>query len=227
MDTGRVVKFCKMLLQKAVEKYGDPMDASTNLDSNYLSVDAMSIDEVLTMIEQITLNSSALTAIETLDYEPDAECGDHDDGVYELEDEDSEDLVCNMPNSEQSSQEWDELQIENQTFSLDVMTNVVKFYDKCKKNAFQQTQKRYPFVTHYLKIYRFREYVANNGRKSDKLKDVEQFVFQKFLDARNSFACVSERDLMRWGKNKAREIDLDFKASRKWIHLLKIKCRIV
>lgn len=38
---------------------------------------------------------------------------------------------------------------------------------------------------------------------------------------------MSELDLKRWGMAKAREVEVDFKASRNWLHSFKVRNRIV
>jgi hypothetical protein len=41
-------------------------------------------------------------------------------------------------------------------------------------------------------------------------------VFDEFKRARNNFLIVHDCDLQRWAKNKARELDFEFKASSSW-----------
>jgi hypothetical protein len=46
-------------------------------------------------------------------------------------------------------------------------------------------------------------------------------VFNDFKRARNNFLIFHDCDLQRWAKNKARELDFEFKASNSWLSRFK------
>lgn len=212
-----VVQFCDLLLEKAKLKYGEPMLTNQHLHCQDILLGQ--VDEVLRFIEDLSRNDASIITTETLDID-DEETISHDDGD-DFEEE------TNSPDSQQMSQDWELLHIGNAVYSLDRIKSVLEFYDKCSKNKLYQTKRRYPFVTDSKMIVRFRKYLEQNGRKSDKLKQLEDFVTMKFVEARTSYASVSERDLFGWGIQIAKELELDFRASRNWLHNFKKGNRIV
>jgi hypothetical protein len=52
-------------------------------------------------------------------------------------------------------------------------------------------------------------------------------VFNDFKRARNNFLIIHDCDLQRWAKNKARELDFEFKASNSWLSRFKKRNGIV
>ncbi|OXA48224.1 hypothetical protein Fcan01_17280 [Folsomia candida] len=61
----------------------------------------------------------------------------------------------------------------------------------------------------------------------DKAKKRKLDETKRLNSARLSMFHVSELDLKRWGIAKAREVELNFKASRNWLHSFKLRNRIV
>ncbi len=52
-------------------------------------------------------------------------------------------------------------------------------------------------------------------------------MFNDFKRARNNFLIIHDCDLQRWTKNKARELDFEFKASNSWLSRFKKRNGIV
>ena len=119
------------------------------------------------------------------------------------------------------------MKVENTRYTVEQMKNIVDYYDSRKTNKLGQTTKRYSSVTNYATVKRFRSYVEANGTNLHKFKRLQQHVMERFSIARSNLVHVSEDDLKRWGSIKARELGLPFHASPKWLHVFKIKNRIV
>jgi len=125
------------------------------------------------------------------------------------------------------SQEWEHETIDSVDFTLEEMKYIVTFYDSRKRNKLASTKRRYKKVKDYRMIARFKEYIQKNGRKQEKLAEVEEYVKMKFNYAKERFLHVCERDIQRWGGQKARVLGLPFKASRNWLSFIKKKHRYV
>ncbi len=55
---------------------------------------------------------------------------------------------------------------------------------------------------------------------------ISEFLWNKFKKARSKCLPIHDRDLRRWARKKAKELNLDFKASQKYIYHFKQKFRI-
>jgi len=80
--------------------------------------------------------------------------------------EDNEDDYLEEPESSQSSQEWEYFEIDKETFDLDYMKRVVACYEK---EGWKATRHNFRRIKQRNYIYRFRDYIEQQGTKSDKL----------------------------------------------------------
>ena len=138
-------------------------------------------------------------------------------------------LEDDAPENSQSSQEWEVQEVEGDYFDLDYMKKAVAYYDTIKEpKKFEKFQNSGKFrrVKYTKQLSRFRQLIAENGGKRRQLEEVNEFVFEKFKAARDIGVVVHDNDIRRWGVIKAREIQLEFKASKKWVENLKSKFRI-
>lgn len=225
-----VISVCETVLQLARKKFVYDSGLRTNRNVPNLIVVA---EKVLNIIEDIinTDRSIDIDSVVSLEYDYDGEI-DIYTNCYENMDDNFGDDNCEIEHnaealSQQVSQEWEEVIIENVKFTYKEMVNILSFYDKVKKNKLEQTKRRYSKVYYYSTIARIREYVKNKNTVANKFNDVERFVVDRFNSARTSMFHVSEQDLQRWAMIKAREIKLKFKASRNWLHSFKVRNRIV
>ncbi|CAF1573101.1 unnamed protein product [Rotaria sp. Silwood1] len=84
--------------------------------------------------------------------------------------------------------------------------------------AFTTVQHAFRRVTHPMQLKRFREYVANNGNRRQKLERVEHFELDRFRYARNNNLPVHDLDVKRWALSQAKIENIDdFKASDYWL----------
>ena len=160
-------------------------------------------------------NATDLDTEVTLDI--DEYCDDGDD-----DDEDDEVLE-----NSQSSQEWEDDEIERNQFTASYMRKVVAVFDQKENGGWKAVKNRFRRVKHPYYLDRFRKYLAQNGTKMEKLKEIEDFVWEQFVNARNNALPVMDSDMRQWGSRKAKEFGFPFKASDTWLLNLKRKHRIV
>jgi len=71
---------------------------------------------------------------------------------------------------------------------------------------------------------RFRKYIKQSGTKNQKLEKIEEFVYIKFMHARDQLLPVRYCDFKRWGIAQAMNMSFhEFKASDTWVLNLKWK----
>lgn len=69
--------------------------------------------------------------------------------------------------------------------------------------------------------------IEQNGTKREKIQVIEDFVYDKFEEARNRVLSVHDHDLRRWALQKAAEDSvLNFQASEHWLRAFKHRHRI-
>jgi hypothetical protein len=120
-----------------------------------------------------------------------------------------------------------------QKFSLDYMKKVVEYYDEKdpltgkRRRSWKNVQHRFKRVRDLSYIRRFRAYIEKGGTRLQKLESVNNYVYHKFEQARQSYLPVHDLDLRRWSLEKARqELFHDFVASQKWLFNFKIQHNI-
>ena len=95
----------------------------------------------------------------------------------------------------------------------------VEFYDARdsagrKRHTWKSTKHRFGTVPHQQYITRFRHYIEQQGTKRAKLQIIDDFVYDKFEEARERVLPVHDHDLRRWALQKAAEDSvLNFQAS--------------
>ena len=151
----------------------------------------------------------------TLDHDDDEEFDDFEDESVDSEDEDVD------PSYEETAE--GEKRPSKANFSLDYMKKVVEFYDARDSNGrrrhtWKSTQHRFKSIPHRQYIARFRHYIDQHGTKPEKIQTVDNFVYDKFEEARENALPVHDRDLKRWALQKAAdEPDFMFDASEHWL----------
>jgi hypothetical protein len=121
-----------------------------------------------------------------------------------------------------------------ENFSLDFMKKVVDFYDardatgrRRRRHTWKSTKHRFKSVPHQQYISRFRYYIEQHGTKREKIQIAEDFVYDKFEEARNRVLPVHDRDLRRRTLQKVAEHSvLNFQASEHWLRVFKHRHRI-
>lgn len=189
-----VVNICKLLYEKALERSGVHSTSATEEETS-IAINLLDILEDLSNGDSFTIESE--DSLEVSDV-------DHLDPDYLVEIEDDEEQVV----------------VENHQFSLEYMQRVVDFARPGV--AFTTVQHAFRRVTHPMQLKRFREYVANNGNRRQKLERVEHFVLDRFRSARNNNLPVHDLDVRRWALSQAKIENIDgFKASDHWLYNFK------
>lgn len=120
-----------------------------------------------------------------------------------------------------------------QKFSLDYMKKVIEYYDEKnpltgkRRRSWKGVKRRFKRVTYSTYISRFRAYIEKGGTRTQKWENVNNYVYHKFEQARESYLPVHDLDLRRWGLEKAKqELFHDFIASEKWLFNFKTQHNI-
>lgn len=75
--------------------------------------------------------------------------------------------------------------------------------------------------------FKFKLQLFSGGTRNDQLNEIDRHVFQKFREHRGQRIRVHDRNLIRWGSEKGREIQLNFRASHHWLLSFKRRHNIV
>jgi hypothetical protein len=160
---------------------------------------------------------------------------------YEVESETTlgydDDEEFSEPEDESLDPNFDETKEDDklhskENFSLDFMKKVVEFYDARdatgrRRHTWKSIKHRFKSMPHQQYISRFRYYIEQHGTKPEKIQIIEDFVYDKFEEARNRVLPVHDRDLKRWALQKAAEDSvLNFQASEHWLRVFKHRHRI-
>jgi len=163
----------------------------------------------------VNSNDFSLHVETTLDYSSD---NDSDD-----DDTTDESLYSSSDDSDYEVQNTT-LRDGLQKFSLDYMQRALDYYDAIdpktqkRRHTTKGVMRRFPRITHRRYLSRFRTYLQNNGTKKQKIDCINDYVYEKFENARLRFLPVHDRDLCRWGRQKAIEISFyEFQASHHWL----------
>jgi hypothetical protein len=182
-------------------------------------------NELLSLYDFIENRIKNPTIEETVELDLDIEGElEYYNDIEENFDDTDEELFHSLQNSSQDRQSHT---IDRNIFTYNQIKKIIEFYDNCKVNKFKQTQRRYPRITDPSYISRFRRYLEQNGTEVEKFSKIEEYTFQKFLNARNVFVNVHDIDLRRWAIDRASQLGCRFQASESWILSFKRRNRIV
>lgn len=101
------------------------------------------------------------------------------------------------------------------------MEKVVLYHQKNPKHTIKTLKSRFKELKDYSQLHRWKKYVEQKGRRSDKLKEINNAVFEKYRCARNMFHPIRDLDLQRWATQKARQINFEFAGSPHWVYNFK------
>ncbi|CAF4180350.1 unnamed protein product, partial [Rotaria sordida] len=112
-------------------------------------------------------------------------------------------------------------------YSLDFMKEVVDFADAKDQNgkrrrSWKTIYNRYRTLPDQTYVNRFRKYIQQHGTKHQKIQNIDELVFKKFVHAREQSLPIHDLDIRRWALKAAHEHQLEgFKASDKWLYNFK------
>ncbi|CAF3943808.1 unnamed protein product [Rotaria sp. Silwood1] len=147
-----------------------------------------------------------------------------------LEFEDEYDEITSEDENDDEIDDYDEhghFNLQNR-FTLEEMENIIKWVDQHPNARFATISNRFKKIKSMNYITRFREYIENNGRRSDKSEKIKEFMFEQFyLKRAIEKDAVHDADLELYAIQKARELNWDeFKASKSFINSFKRQNRI-
>jgi hypothetical protein len=99
----------------------------------------------------------------------------------------------------------------------------VEWADQHPNKRIASIKRRFRKVKYMYYITRFRQYIQMNGTRSEKLKEIKEFMWNEFyLKRAIEKEAVHDSDLELFAIQKARELYWDdFKASQSFIKLFK------
>lgn len=115
---------------------------------------------------------------------------------------------------------------ENRQVSLDVMRKIVEMKSQGKSHA--DIKKRYPrYWPKYFNDYQ--RCVAQGGSRRTRMQEINDFVRERFTEARANNRPVHDYMLRRWAMTKAEELGANdfFAASHTWLYKFKKNNKIV
>jgi hypothetical protein len=157
---------------------------------------------------------------------------DHADSFDDSTEDDCEESEVDEETESDEKTEKSDKQVA-QKFSLDYMKNALDYYDEVddkgkRKHSWESVHHRFRRIPNREKLYLFRNYVACQGSKRQKIEEVDSFVSELFEDAREQSLCVHDADLRRWALQKARQQSMiEFSASDHWLANFKHRYNIV
>jgi len=201
-----LVNIAKHLLYLAQTEFGSGNSAITTDEI----VIAQRLFEVLKSFKDSYFNE--LYTYDTLEF---------DDEYDEMSDEEESDNDTNDYNENEHSD------IKN-LFTLEEMENIIEWVDEHPNAGIATISHRFKKVKYMYYITRFRQYIENNGTRSEKLKQIKDFMFNEFYLKRTiEKESIHDADLELYAVQKARELNWDtFKASKSFINTFKRENRI-
>jgi predicted transcriptional regulator len=163
-----------------------------------------------------------LHAYQTLDFHDEYdEITDEEESTGDGQSSDDEEST----DEEENIDDYDENQsseIQN-NFTLEEMQRIVEWVDQHPNKRIASIKRRFRKVKYMYYITRFRQYIQMNGTRSEKLKEIKEFMWNEFyLKRAIEKEAVHDSDLELFAIQKARELDWDdFKASQSFIKLFK------
>ncbi|CAF2880172.1 unnamed protein product [Rotaria sp. Silwood2] len=140
----------------------------------------------------------------------------------------------NMTDEEESNDDEDDDYVKNQymdissNFTMEDMENIIEWIDEHSNYSFSTIQHRFRKIKSMKDITRFRQYIEQNGTRSEKLKKIKEFMFNEFYIKRAiEKEVVHDTDLQLFALQKAKQLGWDsFKASATFIKSFKKNNRI-
>ena len=210
------------------KQFGEIIDDALEANESD-AVEVSTANQLFDLFLQLCNYTTEVTEEEILDYEDD--CESEISNVNSSSDNDVHSSPPKKPRPDPKIRYDFHLEYEDRTVlqdapSLKTMETIVRLKDD-KNLKFKTIQKLYPWLQHSKYINRYRDYVNQRGKFYQKVEEIEEFVAEKFKEARSQFLPVNNRDLRNWSLEKARELGLNlFKASLSFLRNLKIELRI-
>lgn len=149
-----------------------------------------------------------------------------------------DDKTFHDDNSSEADDEWEAKESEGEgcnlnDYSLQYMKEVVAYADA--KDASGKRRRSWKTIHHKYRripaqsyISRFRKYIEQQGTKRQKTQNIDEMVFEMFVEARKKNLMVHDLDIQRWALKIAKDVKLDeFHASEGWVKHFKARHGIV
>ncbi|CAF1566225.1 unnamed protein product, partial [Rotaria sp. Silwood1] len=208
-----LLNIAKHLFHLAQTEYG--FENSTTTPDEIITAERLF--EVLKSFKHSNFNE--LYTYDTLEFE------DEYDEI--TDEEESDDKIIDDAESDDEIDENDQFYLKNR-FTLEEMENIIEWVDQHPNARFATISNRFRKIKYRNYITRFREYIENDGTRLEKLKQIKEFMFNKFYFKRTiEKEAVHDADRERYAIQKTRELNRDeFKASKSFINTFKRENRI-
>ena len=169
-----------------------------------------SLLEIIDSVNECT--SLEVESETTLDYDDDDTFSDSEDQNMDPDFDETEDAARSS---------------DQMNFTLEYMKKVIDYYDACdsngrKKHTWKSTKHQFKAVPHQQYISHFRHYIEQHGTRRDKIRIIDDFVYDRFEEARENVLSVHDHDLRRWALQKSADYSiLNFEASKHWLQIFK------
>jgi hypothetical protein len=124
--------------------------------------------------------------------------------------------------------ELSDINIKKSKYDLEKMKEIANYskLENGKLRPFSSIKNRYRKLTDRKEVQRIINYVENGGTYLQKVKEIENYLHEKFVNSRQKNLRITDMNLKMWALNKSRELNFNFKASDSWISSFKKKYRI-
>jgi hypothetical protein len=118
-------------------------------------------------------------------------------------------------------------------YSLDYMKAVIAYADERddsgkRRHTWKSIHNRFRALPNQGYVSRFRKYLEQEGTKQQKVRTVDEVIYEKFINARQQALPMHDLDLQRWALKDAKELKLEnFHASHGWLVSFKRKHGII
>ncbi|XP_035708085.1 uncharacterized protein LOC118435775 isoform X1 [Folsomia candida] len=119
------------------------------------------------------------------------------------------------------------LKIVDDDVSMEYKKKAVEIFNNNKAWKFRTFRQQFKNVKHHNYIKRWRDQIDMGGTKFTIMREIENFVLERFREARTGFLPIHTIDIRRWALIKAKEYPgFNFKACDTWISTFKRRNRI-
>jgi len=121
-----------------------------------------------------------------------------------------------------------DINIKKSKYDFEKMKEIANYsnLENGKLRSFSSIKNRFRKLNDRKEVQRIINYVENGGIYLQKVKEIENYLHEKFINCRQKNLRITDMNLKMWALNKSRELNLNFKASDSWILSFKKKYRI-
>ncbi len=157
----------------------------------------------------------------------DIEMNDNYELVSDTDEVDSSE-ECISDFEEENNEELEKQLIKiGKSLPLSYMKLIVNYMKNNPEHDYKTIHQKFKLLKSLHHFYRIQNYVKNEGTRAQKIARVSEYMYKIYRNVRQiKKKAVHDKDLRRWGLFRAKELNLDFKASHYFIAQFKKRYRI-